>query len=220
MPRPESNDAKPTTSPTHSSVETDLNYLEPDPTPSNPKVAGSEGPKGSNDKAAAAPKNHGQHMANTGAATSDDDIVTLNEVVEDGPPLLSTEDIVSPQTAATNPSSFELSGLTPTDDTKADATGTNPFLPQHILDKLSKGRKELEDDIVQSSQALDISAALLRAHARAPDKSAGSAGASQNPFATQTPSSKQKQKLVDDLVDDYLPLLTSELRRRLHQLLE
>lgn len=96
---------------------------------------------------------------------------------------------------------------------------SNPFLPQHILDKLNKGRKDLADDIAQSSAALDVSTALLRTHARA-ERISRPQQHNTNPFASKDTREKQKQQLVDDLVDEYVPLIAAELRRRLHKLLD
>lgn len=94
----------------------------------------------------------------------------------------------------------------------------NPFLPQHILDKLSQGRKDLADDIVQSSAALDVSTAILRTQARA--ERMNKPTLNNNPFSTRDRTAKAKQQLVDDLVEEYLPLVAAELRRRLHKLLD
>ncbi len=93
----------------------------------------------------------------------------------------------------------------------------NPFLPQHILDKLNKGRQELEADFVQSSAALDVSTAILRTHARAERLGRPQIN---NPFSAKDREALEKQKLVDQLVDEYLPLVAAELRRRLHQMLD
>ena len=91
-------------------------------------------------------------------------------------------------------------------------------MPKHIIDKLDQGRKDLEDDILQSSAALDVSTALLRTHARAEQMS--STRTNNNPFAAKDRVSQQKQKLVDEIVEEYLPLLASEMRRRLHKMLD
>ncbi len=93
----------------------------------------------------------------------------------------------------------------------------NPFLPQHILDKLNKGRQELEADFVQSSAALDVSTAILRTHARAERLGRPQMN---NPFSAKDREALERQKLVDQLVDEYLPLVAAELRRRLNQMLD
>lgn len=93
----------------------------------------------------------------------------------------------------------------------------NPFLPQHILDKLNQGRKNLAEDI-QTSAALDMSTALLRAQARA--ERVNKPQQFNNPFSNRDRATRDKQKLVDDLVEEYLPLVAAELRRRLLKLLD
>jgi Predicted membrane protein len=101
--------------------------------------------------------------------------------------------------------------------TKSD----NPFLPQHILDRLNQGKRNLVEEIAQSSAALDASTAILRTHARAERlaKPAYSDSKPQYSFSRDK-STLQKQKMVDDLVEEYLPLLAAELRRRLRKMLD
>ncbi|MCR6651746.1 MAG: hypothetical protein NVV73_09785 [Cellvibrionaceae bacterium] len=101
--------------------------------------------------------------------------------------------------------------------TKSD----NPFLPQHILDRLNQGKRNLVEEIAQSSAALDASTAILRTHARAERlaKPAYSDAKPQYSFSRDK-SAQQKQKMVDDLVEEYLPLLAAELRRRLRKILD
>lgn len=97
----------------------------------------------------------------------------------------------------------------------------NPFLPQHILDRLNQGKRNLVEEIAQSSAALDASTAILRTHARAErlTKPAYSEPRPQHSFSRDK-SAQQKQKMVDDLVEEYLPLIAAELRRRLRKLLD
>lgn len=102
----------------------------------------------------------------------------------------------------------------------------NPFLPQHILDRLNQGKRNLVEEIAQSSAALDASTAILRTHARAERLNRSTYGSSaygdsgpQYSFSRDK-SAMQKQKLVDDLVDEYLPLIAAELRRRLRKMLD
>lgn len=97
-------------------------------------------------------------------------------------------------------------------------TSSNPFLPQHILDRLNHGRRNLVEEIAQSGAALDASTAMIRARSRhehspqAPsrDRSTGV----QEDDQLRKSSAKQKQ-LIDELVEEYLPLLAAELRKRL-----
>lgn len=93
----------------------------------------------------------------------------------------------------------------------------NPFLPKHILDRLNHGRN-LVEEIAQSSAALDASTAALRA-----ERLTKPAYGEQHSVATTTTTTKEvhdKHQLVDDLVEEYLPLLAAELRRRLNRLLD
>jgi hypothetical protein len=100
-------------------------------------------------------------------------------------------------------------------------TSDNPFLPQHILDRLNQGKRNLVEEIAQSSAALDASTAILRTHARAERlaKPTYSEARPQQAFSRDK-STQQKQKLVDELVEEYLPLIAAEMRRRLRKLLD
>lgn len=98
----------------------------------------------------------------------------------------------------------------------------NPFLPQHILDRLNQGKRNLVEEIAQSGAALDASTAMLRTRARA-DRQQRSLYGEPQPTTTNPPRdrvSTRKQQLVDDLVEEYLPLLASELRKRLKKMLD
>lgn len=102
--------------------------------------------------------------------------------------------------------------------TKSD----NPFLPQHILDRLNAGKRNLVEEIAQSSAALDASTAILRTHARAErlNRPAYTEAKPQQHSFARDKSAQQKQKIVDDLVEEYLPLIAAELRRRLRKILD
>lgn len=113
-------------------------------------------------------------------------------------------------------------------DVKQDSAklnrGENPFLPKHILDRLNQGRN-LVEEIAQSGAALDASTAILRTHARAERLSRPSHASDTEEHRSHQSFSKdkselKKQKLIDDLVEDYLPLLAAELRRRLRKMLD
>lgn len=101
-------------------------------------------------------------------------------------------------------------------------TSDNPFLPQHILDRLNQGKRNLVEEIAQSSAALDASTAILRTHARAERLTKPTFSDTRTPQNTfsRDKSAQQKQKMVDDLVEEYLPLIAAELRRRLRRLLD
>jgi len=98
----------------------------------------------------------------------------------------------------------------------------NPFLPQHILDRLNAGKRNLVEEIAQSSAALDASTAILRTHARAErlNRPTYAEPKSQQYSFARDKSGAQKQKIVDDLVEEYLPLIAAELRRRLRKILD
>lgn len=98
----------------------------------------------------------------------------------------------------------------------------NPFLPQHILDRLNAGKRNLVEEIAQSSAALDASTAILRTHARAErlNRPTYTESKPQQYSFARDKSTMQKQKIVDDLVEEYLPLIAAELRRRLRKILD
>jgi hypothetical protein len=98
----------------------------------------------------------------------------------------------------------------------------NPFLPQHILDRLNAGKRNLVEEIAQSSAALDASTAILRTHARAErlNRPTYAETKPQQYSFARDKSAMQKQKIVDDLVEEYLPLIAAELRRRLRKILD
>lgn len=102
------------------------------------------------------------------------------------------------------------------------AKGENPFLPKHIMDRLNQGRN-LVEEIAQSSAALDASTAILRTHARAERMNKPVYGESQRQNYNNSSASKserQRQALIDDLVEEYLPLIAAELRRRLNRMVD
>ena len=188
----------------------------------------------------------GEQTAHDGPADEGDFILTLSEVVEEEEDHAPSNDLAATQaaqaaaqnvaatpneSAASMQQGYESPQETQSPPPAQPATqppqppatakedkGANPFLPKHIIDKLDQGRKDLEDDILQSSAALDVSTALLRTHARAEQMS--STRTNNNPFAAKDRVSQQKQKLVDEIVEEYLPLLASEMRRRLHKMLD
>jgi hypothetical protein len=98
----------------------------------------------------------------------------------------------------------------------------NPFLPQHILDRLNQGKRNLVEEIAQSSAALDASTAILRTHARAErlNRPSYADPKSQSHSFSRDKLTLQKQKIIDELVEEYMPLLAAELRRRLRRLLD
>jgi hypothetical protein len=87
---------------------------------------------------------------------------------------------------------------------------------------LNQGKRNLVEEIAQSSAALDASTAILRTHARAErlNRPAYAEAKPQQYTFARDKSGLQKQKLVDDLVEEYLPLIAAELRRRLRRILD
>lgn len=100
--------------------------------------------------------------------------------------------------------------------------GDNPFLPKHILDRLNDGRRNLVEEIAQSGAALDASTAMLRSRAQADRIKRNRQVENQDPH-TQSRNDKaafQNHRLVDNLVEEYLPIIATELRRRLKRMLD
>ncbi|MFL0796463.1 MAG: hypothetical protein K6L73_03105 [Cellvibrionaceae bacterium] len=84
--------------------------------------------------------------------------------------------------------------------------GENPFLPQHIRDRLSSTHKALE-----KSQSEQLATTHTSTVATQPKPTASTV--SKAPF-THT---SNHEKLVDDLVAEYLPKIEAELRKRLSE---
>lgn len=97
--------------------------------------------------------------------------------------------------------------------------GENPFLPQHILDKLNQGRRNLVEEIAQSSAALDASTARLRSRTRS-ERFERINELAEAPSAQRGRVAEQRDQLIDDLVEEFLPLIAAELRRRLKRMLK
>ncbi len=103
----------------------------------------------------------------------------------------------------------------------------NPFLPQHLRDRLDKSKNSLIKEIALSDESLEASRALLRNFTY--DK----ATTQTTPLSRKTelgeskisishPLAKQSnhQELIDGLVEKYLPMIESDLRQHLTLLLE
>lgn len=97
--------------------------------------------------------------------------------------------------------------------------GENPFLPQHILDRLNQGRRNLVEEIAQSSAALDASTARLRSRTRS-ERLERINELAESPNAQRGRIGEQRDQLIDDLVEEFLPLIAAELRRRLKRMLK
>ncbi len=99
----------------------------------------------------------------------------------------------------------------------------NPFLPQHILDRLNQGKRNLVEEIAQSGAALDASTAMLRTRTRAERQQKSIYNDPKSSVPTGEASDRtsvRQQQLIDNLIEEYLPLLASELRKRLKKILD
>ncbi|MDZ7923964.1 MAG: hypothetical protein U5M23_07870 [Marinagarivorans sp.] len=93
--------------------------------------------------------------------------------------------------------------------TTADVGDDNPFLPQHLRERLNQSKSFLLEGIAKSSESLDASTALLKNFSDATD-------------AHKTLKTAHKyteindhSQLIDALVAKYLPVIESELRQQL-----
>lgn len=88
----------------------------------------------------------------------------------------------------------------------------NPFLPQHLRERLDKSKVSLLEGIARSSESMDASTALLR----------NFSGEQHKPLAAAqtTALPNDHQMLVDTLVAKYLPLIEADLRQRLNTSLQ
>lgn len=145
----------------------------------------------------------------------------VSEPVEQPAPIRAPEKPPTPSAPTLAPTSSAVKpGLHPA--APLTAKGENPFLPKHIMDRLNQGRN-LVEEIAQSSAALDASTAILRTHARAERMNKPVYGENQRQNYSGSSSSRnerQRQALIDDLVEEYLPLIAAELRRRLNRMVE
>ncbi len=93
--------------------------------------------------------------------------------------------------------------------TPASGSGENPFLPKHIRERLSKGRSTIMDELMQVGDSLSRD----KTHFPPPP-------ANTDAPAHPTPvlhSSKQTDRIVEELVAEYLPRMEAELRKRLRE---
>lgn len=95
-------------------------------------------------------------------------------------------------------------------------TSSNPFLPQHILDRLNDGRRNLVEEIARSGAELESSTAILRARTKT-ERNRHFPNAQAD---ARDPDEVKKQQLVEDIVEEFLPALADELRKRLREQLD
>jgi len=75
--------------------------------------------------------------------------------------------------------------------------GENPFLPQHIRERLSKNKASMMEDLAHVGETL-----------------------SRHKKDKQEAATEAQHQLIDELVAKYLPEIEKELRERLHQSLQ
>lgn len=124
-------------------------------------------------------------VAEKGPATSDPDTL----IADDLPAFLKAENLM-----INTPIPEQLQVQVSAED--------NPFLPQHLRERLSKSKSSLLEGIARSSESLDASTALLRNFGGKPAESSITA--------------QDHQALIDHLVLKYLPIIEADLRQRLH----
>ncbi|MBX2807660.1 MAG: hypothetical protein KTR20_03425 [Cellvibrionaceae bacterium] len=92
---------------------------------------------------------------------------------------------------------------------KQRASGDNPFLPQHIRERLNGASAPLAYSATQTSTN---SSTMTAVQTTAVNK--------QLPPLVVAPTPKASSTLVDQLVAEYLPMIEAELRRRLQDKLQ
>lgn len=93
------------------------------------------------------------------------------------------------------------------------ATGENPFLPKHIRDRLTQGKNSFLEEIALVNES------LKRAPSRANDSKPEIRAPQKNQAGSSSHRKADYQKVVDELVKEFLPQLENALRKRLTQIL-
>jgi hypothetical protein len=109
---------------------------------------------------------------------------------------------------------------------------SNPFLPQATIDRLAHERKATIEDVAKMSAAPapkqpstsrftqnPVSQGLTSAAKERAEKAANVEN-SMNETSAALLSLLQRERLIDELVDDIMPLLKGRLRNRIRQLIE
>lgn len=96
-------------------------------------------------------------------------------------------------------------------DEQDKKSSSNPFLPDHVVQALRRGNESLVQEIAQSSEALNASAALMRSY----QKNSPSRLRFEERDEGVNQRRAERYKLVDELVQEYLPLIAADLRRKL-----
>lgn len=153
------------------------------------------------------------------AATLDPHPPTDNETLAHDDEVLAHDDevLTHDDKAFTHSTSQEIHQQE--ENSNQSQTG-NPFLPSHILERLKQDNKQLIDEIAQSGEALNASTATLRSHKRAKPSSFAN---TREPTKEEVDDRKTKEehyKIIDGLVEEYLPLIAADLRRKLKLLLD
>lgn len=93
----------------------------------------------------------------------------------------------------------------------------NPFLPKHIRDRLSRGRSTIMDELMQVGDSLNRDKSQFQYSPADTEIETTTASATPAPPAPLPHPSKQTDRIVDELVAEYLPRLEAELRKRLRE---
>ena len=122
-------------------------------------------------------------------------------------------DLVQPtkkQAVVKNPIAPAAMPIMPHTPKPASNNDDNPFLPQHLRERLSQSKNSLLEGILKSSESVDASTALLRNFSGA------------EPTKSYTPKlgNNPHQAIIDSLVAKYLPLIEADLRHRLAESLQ
>ena len=92
----------------------------------------------------------------------------------------------------------DLVHVAPVQDVLPQAEGENPFLPQHIRERLHQGKSSFMEEIAQVSESLN-----RFGHSRNRDK------------LISPPPKNATVSVIDELVAKYLPLIEADLRAKL-----
>ncbi len=115
---------------------------------------------------------------------------------------------------------YKLATLAPVDTrlfnpiTPTEIGDDNPFLPQHLRERLNQSKSFLLEGIAKSSESLDASTALLKNFNDSSDINKTLKN------STKHLESSEHQQLIDALVARYLPIIESELRQQLSESLK
>lgn len=93
----------------------------------------------------------------------------------------------------------------------------NPFLPKHIRDRLSRGRSTIMEELMQVGDSLNRDKSQFQYSPANADAEASAGSDTSTPPAPVLYSSNQADRVVEELVAEYLPRMEAELRKRLRE---